>query len=271
MPKIEKYTQGTPSWTDYGAPDQHAAKVFYAEIFGWTIYEDNFMKMDPDAPGMFYSMAMKEGSYTCAIHTQEAREKEMGIPPHWKVYLKVDDVDAVTAKVAGLGGQVFAGPFNVFESGRMSIIADPTGAVVNLWQPINHIGAGVKSEPGALSWAELLTREQQKAAQFYSDLLGVGLDSDMPSPDGGQYIVFMAGEEGVAGCMTMPEQVQKMDAPNHWEVYFQVQDVDATVELSESLGANTVVPPMDIPEVGRIAYLIDPQGAGFGVITPESM
>ncbi len=264
--KIERYAQGTPSWTDYGAPDQHAAKVFYAEIFGWTIYEDNFMKMGTDAPGMFYSMAKKDGSYTAAIHTQNEEEKSMGVPPNWKTYLTVEDVDAVTAKAVDLGGQVFAGPFNVFEAGRMSVIADSTGAVVHLWQPIQHIGSGIKNEHGALAWNLLITREQDRATEFYTELLGVGVNSDIPSPTGRNYNMFTVDGQIVAGCMDMHQQLIELDVPNHWEVYFQSDDIDATAELAASLGAKVMMPPTDMPTFERMAYLFDPQGAAFGVV-----
>lgn len=271
MPKIESYKQGTPSWIDYGAPDQESAKVFYSALFGWS-YEENPMDMAGDGNIQFYSMGKKGDSYTGAIYTQNSEEANMGIPPHWKVYLTVDDIEASTAKASELGGNLLAGPFDVFEAGRMSVIMDPSGAVIHLWQAVNHIGAGVKDEHGAMVWAELLTTDQDAATEFYSKLLGVDLDDSMPSPDGGKYIVFMTGkDEGVAGCMTMPQHLQDMNIPSHWDVYFQVDDLDAIVELAASKGGDVKVAPMHIPSVGRIAYVMDPQGAGFGLITPDPM
>ena len=53
--------------------------------------------------------------------------------------------------------------------------------------------------------------------------------------------------------------------PPNWMVYFAVDDVDATVAKAQSLGANVLVPGMDIPEVGRFATLTDPQGAAFSI------
>ncbi len=257
MPKIESYKQGTPSWIDYGARDKDAAKEFYADIFGWT-YKD----VD------FYSIAMLDGAYAGNIYPQHSQE----ILPHWNVYLTVENVDETTAKVNELGGKVFFGPSDVPEPGRMSEFSDPTGAMIQIWQPINHIGLGIKGEHGALVWAELLTTDQSKATDFYSKLLGIDMDDSMPSPDGGKYVVFMASEEdGVAGCMTMPEDLRQQNIPSHWSPYFQVDDVDATVSLAASKGADLAMPGMEIPGVGRIAFLMDPQGAGFGLITPEPM
>ncbi len=153
----------------------------------------------------------------------------------------------------------------------MATVQDPTGAVVQFWQPKAHIGAGVKHEHGALTWAELLTTDQASAIKFYSKLLGLCVDDSMITGDGSPYNVFMVGEDGVAGCMTMPDDLQKMNIPSHWDIYFHVDDVDVTVQLASSKGADVKMQPTDIPEVGRIAYIIDPQGAGLGLITPEAM
>ena len=60
----------------------------------------------------------------------------------------------------------------------------------------------------------------------------------------------------------MPEKV-----PSFWQVYFAVADADATVAKAQELGATVMMEPMDAPGIGRMAALIDPQGAGFSVIS----
>jgi predicted enzyme related to lactoylglutathione lyase len=54
--------------------------------------------------------------------------------------------------------------------------------------------------------------------------------------------------------------------PAFWGVYFAVGDCDATVTKAQALGAKVLNGPMDVPEVGRMAALMDPQGAAFSVI-----
>ena len=61
-----------------------------------------------------------------------------------------------------------------------------------------------------------------------------------------------------------------MNIPPHWSVYFHVDSVDSTVEQAASLGATVAVQALDIPGVGRFGFLLDQQGAGFGLITPET-
>ena len=58
--------------------------------------------------------------------------------------------------------------------------------------------------------------------------------------------------------------------PPHWNIYFGVEDVDATVAKAEGLGGTPAVPAMDVPGVGRMAMVTDPQGAGFWVMAGES-
>jgi hypothetical protein len=57
--------------------------------------------------------------------------------------------------------------------------------------------------------------------------------------------------------------------PPHWLVYFAVDDSDKTAEKAKGMGGEVMVPPTDIPNIGRFAILNDPQGAGFAVIRLE--
>ena len=116
-------------------------------------------------------MAKLGGRSAAAISPQQPDEAAQGIPPHWNVYVTVDDVDAVSANVGEVGGNVLAGPFDVFDAGRMSVIADPAGAVLCLWQAGESIGAEVVNEPGALSWADTASTDPEAARGFYTSLL----------------------------------------------------------------------------------------------------
>jgi len=119
---------GTISWSDLATSDQEAAKEFYAGLFGWEYDEQ---PIDDDTT---YSMGKLGDRTAAAISPQQSSETEQGIPPHWNVYVTVDDVAETTGKVEEAGGNVLAGPFDVFNAGKMSVIADPTGAVLCLWQ-----------------------------------------------------------------------------------------------------------------------------------------
>jgi len=58
-----------------------------------------------------------------------------GAPPHWLAYVGVDDVRASTRKAKELGAKVVADVMEVGDYGTMSVITDPTGATLAMWQP----------------------------------------------------------------------------------------------------------------------------------------
>src|ERR1700709_1865782 len=91
---------GTISWTDLATSDQEGAKQFYAALFGWE-YDDR-----PMGDAGAYSMAQLGGRRAAVLAGLRPDETAQGIPPHWNVYVTVDDVDTSTAQVPGAGGQV---------------------------------------------------------------------------------------------------------------------------------------------------------------------
>ena len=127
MPTRDSYAQGTPNWVDLQTTDQHAAKAFYAGLFGWT-YDDQPM---PDGP--VYSMAMLGGHTVAAIAPQSPELTAAGAPPMWNTYLAVADADATAAKAAELGGKVLVPPYDI-PVGRIAVLSDPQGAVFSIMQ-----------------------------------------------------------------------------------------------------------------------------------------
>jgi Predicted enzyme related to lactoylglutathione lyase len=116
---------------------------------------------------------------------------------------------------------------------------------------------------GAFSWCELLTTDVAEAKRFYSKLFGWTLES-APMP-GMEYTLVKYGGEQMGGIMTMPPGCEGM--PPSWGIYVTVADVDATAKLTVEMGGKVLVPPQDIPQVGRFCVLQDPQGATIKAIT----
>jgi uncharacterized protein len=250
MPKFERYAQGTPSYAELVTPDQEAAKAFYGPLFGWDL-EDV-----PMGDAGTYVTVSKDGAAVAGISGPMPGMEDH--PAWWGVYLTVDDVDAATAKVAGAGGRVDAEPFDVFDMGRMAAIADPTGARVNLWQPGSSIGTELANEPGTPIWNEVVTSDVERATAFYADVLGVTWE-EMPMEGGPAYTCLVVDGRRVGGAMALPDDA----VPPHWNVYFNVTSVDETVAGAERLGGSVVAPAFDVPTVGRMAVLADPQGGMF--------
>ena len=117
---------------------------------------------------------------------------------------------------------------------------------------------------GAFSWNELMTSDPEAALPFYTALLGWNTQK-MPMP-GGDYHVVRVGETSVGGVMAMPPEAKAGGMPPCWGSYVTVSDVDATARRAVELGGKVVHGPQDIPGVGRMAVIIDPQGAALNVI-----
>ena len=116
---------------------------------------------------------------------------------------------------------------------------------------------------GMFSWSELTTSNLDGAKKFYSELLGWTLN-DMETGQG-PYTVISAGDRQVGGMMKPPPQAGGM--PPAWTPYITVDDVDSCSAQAETLGGKILVPPTDIPDVGRFAVIQDPQGAFINLIT----
>jgi predicted enzyme related to lactoylglutathione lyase len=255
MPVRDSYAQGTPNWVDLQTTDQPGAKSFYGNLLGWT-FDDQ-----PMGEGAVYSMAKIGEHHVAAIAPQSPELAAAGAPPAWNTYLAVDSVDDAAAKVEPAGGKVAMAPFDVLDAGRMAFVLDPGGAAVALWQAGNHIGASLVNEPGAVVWNELVSADPA-AARFYEQVLGL-TTSTMSMGEGEEYTMFLAGD-AVVGGTTPPVPP---DLPNHWRVFFAVEDADAAAAKAAELGGTVTMEPFDSP-AGRIAFLRDPQGAAFGIVRP---
>jgi predicted enzyme related to lactoylglutathione lyase len=242
-------TVGKFVWHEQVSSDPKQAQDFYTQLFGWDA--EVFKPGEID-----YTMISSGGQ----SHGGFGKAQEGAPPPHWLSHVRVENVDETVEKVENAGGKLLAGPFEMGEVGRMAIIADPQGAFLGIYQPLQE---GPVPE-GVFVWDELGTTDVEGAEQFYGEVFG-WTTKDM-GPDFGGYRIFQVGETGIGGVMKLQDET----FPATWIPYVGVEDADATVTKALGLGASTIVEGMDVPTVGRIAVIKDPQGAVFGIITPES-
>jgi predicted enzyme related to lactoylglutathione lyase len=114
-------------------------------------------------------------------------------------------------------------------------------------------------------WNELMTTDANAAAQFYTAVFETEAGS-MAGPGGMEYTLLKAEGNDVAGMMNLPPEMSAV--PPHWGTYFGVDDVDASAKQAESLGAKVMAAPFDVPKIGRMAVLVDPQGAAVMIFKP---
>lgn len=252
MTNIDKHPAGNFSWVELATSDQAAAKTFYTELFGWSVNEF------PMGPDDFYTIFRLQERDAAAGYTIRKEEKAMGIPPHWNLYITVDNADQAASKAAALGGKVLQPAFDVMDAGRMAVVQDPTGATFMVWQANKSNGIGIKNVDGTLCWADLATSDPERAASFYSGLFGwhtMKGDND--------YLHIKNGEEFIGGIP--PAKYRNPNVPPHWMIYFYVSDVEGVAAKAKQLGATLHMPPNKIENVGTMSIIADPQGAVFAI------
>jgi predicted enzyme related to lactoylglutathione lyase len=158
-------------------------------------------------------------------------------------------------------------PMAVMDLGAMAVLADPSGGAVGVWQPGRHRGYEAHSQAGAPVWHEVHTRDHDGAVGFYQRVFGWHT-SAVSDTDEFRYTTMSEGEEQYAGIMDASAYLPE-GTPSFWEVYFGVEDADASVGVVERLGGKVLEPAVDTPH-GRMARVADPTGATFKIVAASS-
>jgi predicted enzyme related to lactoylglutathione lyase len=207
-----------------------------------------------------YSILKRDGKRAAALYEMAP---EQGAFPYWASYVRVTDVQASAEQAVELGGRLVMPAVDVMQLGRMAFIQDPTGAVLGLWEPGSLFGAELDNTYGARSWSELQTRNTKAASRFYQDLFGWTARTSKSLMDG-RYTLFELDGKEVGGMIELDAEWGSM--PPNWSIYFGVEDCDRALATAKRLGGSIVMDPKEVENVGRFAFLGDPQGAIFAVI-----
>ena len=259
MPATHLYTPGSFCWYELATTDQPAAKNFYISLFGWAV---NDMPMGPQE---LYSMFQLDGKDVGAAYTMRPEQQQQNVPPHWMIYVAVENADEAARRAAELGGTICAPAFDVSDMGRMAVLTDPTGATFSVWQAKKQTVSLAQGAEGSVCWADLSTPDTETASKFYSQLFGWEISA---GNDASGYIHIKNGEEFIGGIQASANR--NPNAPPHWLIYFLVSDGNVAGERATGLGAQFLLPPMEMENVGRMAILKDPQGAVFALFQPAS-
>jgi predicted enzyme related to lactoylglutathione lyase len=199
----------------------------------------------------------------------------------WNTYICVENADETASKVRDAAGKVLTEPFDVMESGRMAVFADPEGAVFCVWQPNQHKGAQIVNEHGSLNFNGLNTRDVRGAKAFYGAVFGwktlalpggfemwtlPGYGDHLEERDPGlrERVAEVGGPTGFEDVVASinPFSDGQEETPAHWSVTFGVDDADDVAAKATELGGKVIAPPFDAPWV-RTTVIADPQGAMF--------
>lgn len=254
MAERTSYAPGTFSWVELSTSDAPTAKAFYSGLFGWEL-DDR-----PAGPDMTYTMALLGGLEVAAMYQQG--EREQGVPPHWNNYVTVESVDDAAARAKELGATLVMEPFDVLDVGRMTVIKDPPGALLYLWEAGKSIGARRVNDPGCLTWNDLSTTDPAEAERFYTGLFGWSFQR---VPGDFEYWVIANGERSNGGMRRMDQDdPQEAGTPPNWMPYFTVEAAADAVAMVEELGGSVIIPAREVP-TGRFAVVRDLQGAVFAL------
>jgi uncharacterized protein len=245
------WPDGTPCWSDLGAPDVAKAREFYGHVFGWTV--------QPGRPGTGgYSIAELDGRGVAGVGPKMGPSEA---PIMWMTYLATSDADATVVKIKGAGGRLVMEPMDVMDAGRMAVAADPAGAVFGVWEARAFPGAQIVNEPGAMRWNEQLSRDFEGSKAFYAAVFGYEY-RDM-SGDGSRFASFRVDGDDVGGVGDFHAGVPAA-TPAAWRVYFGAVDTDALVARVQANGGSVIRERIDHPH-GRMTTVADDQGAVFSL------
>ncbi|MCW0211824.1 MAG: VOC family protein [Pseudonocardia sp.] len=234
-------------------PDLAQATEFYGAVVGWTF-------VDTGEDFGHFRICQTAGRAAAGIGPVMAE----GQPSVWTLYLATEDADATAKLAEEHGGTLLAGPMDIPDSGRMAVLADPTGCAFGLWEAKGRIGIEVYNEPGSVTWEDARLQDVAAGREFYTAVFGYTYEP-VPGLPLEEYATFHAGGDplgGIGGLMGAPE-----GTPGHWVVYFSVADVDAAVAAAREHGGQVTMPAEDTP-FGRMSVLADPFGAPFAVHQP---
>ncbi len=121
-----------------------------------------------------------------------------------------------------------------------------------------------RNQHGDFIWYELMTGDPKAAKRFYDPVAGWTIEAEASNPM--DYRMIDTGDGMVGGTLTLTQEMREHGARPTWLGYIGVDDVDAAVAKVEAKGGKTLMPANDIPDVGRIAMVADPQGNPFYVM-----
>ncbi len=252
---MTKIPTGRFVWFEYVAKDVKKAQGWFGELFSWTTQ---------DVP-------MPQGSYTMIVNAGRTMGGYTPTPDgapsqaHWLPHLQVTEAATTVQQIKSLGGKVRKEPFKVGTKGTMAIVADPFGGTFALWQPAEVQGTGdYAHDVGAFCWNELTSEQPEKSVEFYKQIGGFTVES-MEMGGMGKYHQLKSDNQGRGGIARSPMP----GVPQMWTPYVHVTSADQTADKAKKLGSTILVPPTDIPNIGRFAIFSDPQGGTLGILQPK--
>jgi predicted enzyme related to lactoylglutathione lyase len=256
------YTLGRFVWRELFTRDVEGAKRFYGALFGWT-WEDR--PMGPDWSYTLWKNGDKQiGGMMDLADMPGDSEK---IPPHWAVYVSVENVDETAQRAVEAGGKILSDCHDIPGVGRFAVLQDPDGAVFNLFRSANGDPEDGMPGVGEFCWESLSMTNPAKALAFYQSIIGWGTTTMGEGENAMTLFTRVANGEPVTLASTGPAPE---GTPSNWMTFVGVADAAETVATCCTLGGTVLVDRTPIPDVGAFAILQDPCGTVFAVFEADA-
>lgn len=239
MPVVQSYPVHVFCHADLNTTDAQAARSFYGTLLDWDFTETQLEGQS------VHSMGRIDGYAVAGLAQLPPNAEAAGMRPNWTPYIHVADADRTLAVGEEAGGTTVMPPFAVEDA------------------------AGLVREPGAMVWFDLLTEDRSATAAYYRTIFGWETEQDRI---GKGHALLVGGpdsaDEWRYGAVLDDGPPAWLSPVPLWLVYFQVADIDASVQLALELSAQAP-DGIKLGPVGRIARLLDPQGVPFGLVQAD--
>jgi len=244
-------------WADLVTDDALAAQKFYTALFGWKFY---------DYGG--YLIGRNDDRPMCGMF-QRPRPADPNAKPRWFGYISVGNVARAEQAVTKAGGKVLAAPKKMPERGEQAVFADAEGAMFGVVKSSAGDPEDFLADPGDWIWIQLLSRDGQKAAEFYRQVGGYEIIANTPTNKLSDYVLT---SEGYARATIRTIRSDDKKVLPTWLPFVRVKNVGESVALTKQLGGKVWIEPKPDLFDGKVAVIEDPTGAAIGILEwPEGL
>lgn len=227
MATLTHIDDGTPIWLDASVStldEHHELRAFLSRVFDWT--------WDVGGPEMgHYSQALHDGQPVMGLGVNDQVAGDL------VTYFATSDVAASVVRATELGAATVFPTTAIMDLGTMALLTDPLGALFGLWQPGTFAGFGVAYEANAPGWFDHVSGDPERAATFYSGLLGHSVISPDPA------MRILVNDEQWFASLSHPQ----VDVTPRWIPIVVVDSLERVREVVPRHGGAILVEEMPVP------------------------
>lgn len=232
-------------WHELMTSDVDGAVEFYSKVLGWEFH---------DSDGEMPYKVLNDGYQDTGGVLDLSQLSSEGVPPNWMPYVSVDHFDRALRKVELLGGTVIMSDETA--GMKFATIQSDDGAVLGILKMEEPPEREGRPRSGEFCWYSLGATDVEKAPDFWNELFDWRCE-ETDIGGGTMQHVFYRGDAQIAGLQQVP--------PGHdfgfWAMAVAVDDLDGTLEKAVGHGAQVIMPPAPVGEMGKMVVIADPAGA----------